>query len=178
VIDANMYSEDETNQEYIAQFHEWRSTSARILDQRISPGRRKRTMELIRDEIIRPFLKAAEPMEQEIHNIEDLEAIIESAMRLGASMAQQKAFFTFEFISLSAYGKMEFKHQQMTDPFPPEQFDPRTHCRAVWLNLAPRLMKHGTSEGTNFDSCVQLLEGEVETRVMPRKFAVRRQVIN
>jgi len=135
-------------------------------------------VELIRDEILRPFLKAAEPMEQEFRNIEDFEAIVESAMRLGATMAQQKAYFMFEFVSLSAYGKMEFRPQHMTDPFPAEHFDPRTQVRAVWLNLAPRLMKHGTSEGTNFDSCVQLLEGEVETRIVPRKFAVRRQVVN
>lgn len=108
--------------------------------------------------------------------VEDLDAVIESAMRLGASMAQQRAFFTFEFISIAAYGKMEFKQQQMTDPFPPEHFDPRTHFRTVLLNLAPRLVKHGTSEGTNFDTCVQLLEGEVETRIMPKKFAARRQV--
>lgn len=135
-------------------------------------------MELIRDDILRPLLKAADPLEQEIRNVEDLEAVIESAMRLGASMAQQKADFTFEFVSLSAYGKMEFNPQQMTDPYPPEHFDPRTQARTVWLNLAPRLIKHGTSEGTNFDSCVQLLEGEVETRIVPRKFAVRRQAMN
>jgi len=117
-------------------------------------------------------------MEQDIRNVEDLEAVIESAMKLGASMAQQKAYFTFEFALVAAYGKMEFKPQQMTDPFAPEHFDPRTQCRTVWLNLAPRLIKHGTSEGTNFDVCVQLLEGEVETRIMQRKFAVRRQVMN
>ena len=135
-------------------------------------------MELIRDDILRPLIKAADPMEQEIQNVEDLEAVIDSAMRLGASMAQQKAYFVFEFVSVAAFGEMEFKPQQMTDPFPPEQFDPRTHVRTVWLNLAPRLIKHGTSEGTNFDTCVQLLDGEFETRIMPRKFAVRRQVIN
>ena len=44
-------------------------------------------MELIRDDILRPLLKAAEPGEQEIRNVEDLEAVIESAMRLGANMA-------------------------------------------------------------------------------------------
>lgn len=169
---------EDANQEYISQFHEWRSTSARILDQRISPARRKHTMEIIREDLLRPIVKAAEPMEQEIRNIEDLEAVIESAMRLGAAMAQQKASFTFEFVSLASYGKQEFKPQQMTEAHPPEQFDPRTHFRAVWLNPAPRLMKHGSSEGTNFDSCVQLLEGEVETKVMPRKFAARRQVMN
>jgi hypothetical protein len=117
-------------------------------------------------------------MEQEIHNVEDLEAIIESAMRLGASIAQQKAFFTFEFLAVAAFGKMEFNPKQMTDPYPPDSHDSRTHSRTVWLNLAPRLIKYGTSEGTNFDTCTQLLEGEVETRIAPRKFAVRRQAVN
>jgi hypothetical protein len=135
-------------------------------------------VELIRDDILRPLCKATEPAEQELCNIEDLEAVIESAMRLGASMAQQRAYFTFESVSAAAFGKMEYMPQQMTDPFPPEPYDPRTHMRTVWLNLAPRLIKIGTSEGTNFDSCVHLLGAEVETRIVPRKFAVRRQVMN
>jgi hypothetical protein len=175
---TDLPQDEDSPLEYISQYHEWRSNTARILERRISPERRKRTLEIVRDDILHPLYKAVEPAEQEIRNVEDLEAVIESAMRLGASMAQQKAHFTFEFASASAYGKMEFRPQQMTDPFPQDHFDPRMQVRTVWLSLAPRLIKHGTSEGTNFDSCVQLLEGEVETKIMPRKFAVRRQVMN
>jgi hypothetical protein len=88
-------------------------------------------------------------------------------------MAQQKAHFKFEFITESAMGKLEFNPQTMSDPYPPESFDPRGQYRAVVLMLAPRLLKQGTSEGTGFESVVQLLEGEVETRVV-RRYQVRR----
>lgn len=65
----------------------------------------------------------------------------------------------------------------MTDPYPPEgEWDRARAFRAVVLTLAPRLLKYGTSEGTGFEGCVQLLEAEVETRVLPRKF-VRRQMV-
>jgi len=90
-------------------------------------------------------------------------------MRLAESMAQQKAHFKFEFIAESTYGKMEFNSQTMTDPFAtPRDFDPHLHYRIVCLNLAPRLVKYGTSEGTNFENCTQLLEAEVETKFVSR----------
>jgi hypothetical protein len=90
-------------------------------------------------------------------------------MRLAESMAQQKAYFKFEFVAKSTYGKMEFNSQTMTDPYPmPQDFDPHLHYRIVYLSLAPRLVKYGTSEGTNFEACTQLLEEEVETRGVSR----------
>jgi hypothetical protein len=91
-------------------------------------------------------------------------------MRLAASMAQQRAHFIFELIPIAAYGRTEFAPSMMTDPWPAEQIDRRTHMRAVSLMLAPRLLKYGTSEGTEFETCVQLLEAEVETRRVFRKF--------
>jgi hypothetical protein len=92
-------------------------------------------------------------------------------MRLAASMAQQRANFVFELIPPAAYGRAEFVSSMMTDPWPMEPIDRRTHMRAVSLMLAPRLLKYGTSEGTEFENYVQLLEAEVETRTVLRKFA-------
>ena len=124
---------------------------------------------------MRPLIQAVSlPDEQEIRNVEDLESILEAAIRLAVSIAQQRAHFVFELFPLSAYGKLEFQRNAMTDPFPAEQFNPSSHFRAVILTLAPRLLKYGTSEGTNFESCTQLIEAEVETRILQRRFAPRR----
>ena len=97
-------------------------------------------------------------------------------MRLATSMAQQRANYVFEMVPLSAYSKTEFQKNIMTDPFPMDQFNPQSHFRAVVLTLAPRLLKYGTSEGTNFEGCVQLIEAEVETRILPRRYVTRRPV--
>ena len=131
-------------------------------------------MEIIRDDILNPLMQAAE--EQEIENVEDLDSIIESAMRLGGSMAQQRARFEFEFVPLTAYTKVEFQKGVMTDIYAVEPFDPQTHFRAVVLTVAPRLLKHGTSEGTNFETMTQLIEAEVDTRIMRRRHVARRPI--
>lgn len=95
-------------------------------------------------------------------------------MRLAANMAMQRAFFTFEFIPPGACGKVEFQDTAMTEPWVVEEFNPRTHARVVVLGVAPRVIKFGSSEGVGFEGCTQLLEGEVETRVVLRKGAARR----
>jgi hypothetical protein len=129
----------------------------------------------LRDDILKPLHQAVpHPDEQDIRNVEDLESILEAAMRLGASMAQQRAYFVFESIPPSAYGKTEFQKSAMTDPFPADQFNPSSHFRAVVLTIAPRLLKYGTSEGTNFEACTQLIEAEVETKILPRRYVSRR----
>lgn len=38
--------------------------------------------------------------------------------------------------------------------------------RVVCLMLTPRLFKYGTNEGTAFETCAQLLEAEVETKIV------------
>lgn len=108
-------------------------------------------------------------MKQEIKFVEDLETLIDSAMCLAESMAQQKADIKFEFISKTAYGEMVFNPKRMTDRFQLlEDFDPQMHHCIVSLTLAPGLMKYGTTEGTDLEACTQLLEAEVETKTFPR----------
>lgn len=165
------YTEDvDSAKEYLEQYHDWRSTSCRLLEARVGPNHRENTVVVIRENLLQPILAAtATPEEQELE-IEDLEAIIESAMQLGASMAKQKAQWVFKFIPAETYGQAEFVPSAMTDPYPfsPDQMDSRSQNRAVVLTLAPGLLKYGTSEGTGFDYHTQVLETEVETRIVSK----------
>jgi hypothetical protein len=171
----SIIADEHASKEYVEAFHEWRSNTARLLDKRLSDMRRKVTVDIIRDEIVLPLVKAVSaPDEQEIRDVEDLETIIESAMKLGAQLAQQRANLTFEAMPVDR--PVEFQRGMMADPWPAQQFDSRTHFRAVVLTIAPRLLKYGTSEGTNFDTATQLIEAEVETKIMPKKYVPRRSV--
>jgi len=170
LMKGRLEPDDRSSKEYITQYHQWRSSSARILDKQISKGRRAYTIALIRDDIVKPLFAASGHARQDIE-LEDLESIIESAIQLAANMAQQRANFVFELIPISAYGRAEFVSSIMTDPFPLAEFDRRTQNRVVHLMLAPRLLKYGTSEGTEFETHVQLLEAEVETKIVSKKFS-------
>jgi hypothetical protein len=114
---------------------------------------------------------------QQILHPEDLDAIIESAMRLACTLAQQRANLVFEPVPVDMFGKLEFNkawwRDGMAHQYVTEQYNPRTHMRVVLLTLSPRLLKFGTSEGTGFEFCTQILEGEVETGIVPRKVGRR-----
>jgi len=164
----HLMPESEATKDDREDFHEWRSTTSRILSKTLTPLTITRSTLVVRRAILKDFILSLHPEPIEFDK-EELNSIIEKALELATSIAKQRAHFQFKFFDQRTPEKQRFSPETMASPFELGPLDEKKEARCVVLTLAPGLFKYGTSEGRDFEVCSTIMKTDVQTRVLPLK---------
>lgn len=164
----HLMPENEATKDDREDFHEWRSTTSRILSKTLTPLTITRSILVVRRAILKDFVLSLHPEPIDFDK-EELNSIIEKALELATSIAKQRAHFRFKFFDQRTPEKQRFSPETMASPFELGPLDEKKEARCVVLTLAPGLFKYGTSEGRDFEVCSTIMKTDVQTRVLSLK---------
>jgi hypothetical protein len=95
-LKRHLMPQNESTKDDREDFHEWRSTTSRILSKTLTPLTTARSVLVVRRAILKDFVLSLHPEPIDFDK-EELNSIIEKALELATSMAKQRSYFRFKF---------------------------------------------------------------------------------